>query len=618
MHAARIINRLVTSVVCICPLFFVTPTLAQVSLDPADTIWEVEHAPTKEKFTIVKAGRDSDLWFYIPTRPRLASRIINGVELPWFSLLRYQYKDPTNPNKLKEAGILQFAATLDAGEALDTLKKAVATRAGIPIENVKISSLPFKSASASLYTPDGQLLAGTKLGDREAPTFGTQNLIFSLPLTSAGTDVYEALTKSATGIPVIVDVVYEGLTPPSKFRIKVDYQKAFEHFSSDVKTRVSVGSFGFFGLIRTGSASYTEERAEVREKLINSGALTVEGEVGTGFQQSDLDKYLDPVLQRLAQSILILQQTPEKITPAQAPDPTSGGGWLNVGQSAAYKTVSQVTQLNETISFSLRKTIDRKTSIQGYIGLGGKYEANNPTLKLLYSFVEGGNFSSAYIMLPPMGTIDGLNISEVQVNLAAEYKNGKTQQRTATWRDPGAWSDVSLASISNLAFELSSFGVKKVGDYKLKQSGKILYPALGSMKTLELQPRAIAATATQLETGLIDVLPLVDQVQYRFDTLPWIGVDNNTDGIRNAIFTMQTDGKAFASGFVLPASLNGVKSPPRSVFLLFDQATLPKKTAIRFEATFKDNTKRVFSWEGLWKDAPLIKSLDCSDLIPAC
>ena len=70
-------------------LILASSSSAQVSLDSADTIWEVEHAPTKEKFTIVRAARQNDLWFYIPTRPRLASRVVNGVDLPWFSLLRY-------------------------------------------------------------------------------------------------------------------------------------------------------------------------------------------------------------------------------------------------------------------------------------------------------------------------------------------------------------------------------------------------------------------------------------------------------------------------------------------------------------------------------------------------
>ncbi|BBB66583.1 hypothetical protein UNDYM_2330 [Undibacterium sp. YM2] len=202
MYSTRKLCTAFTSaLIAISALFVVPKGFAQVSLDSADTIWEVEHVPTKEKFTIVRDAHQADLWFYIPTRPRLASRVVNGTELPWFSLLRYQYKDPANTGKLKEAGILQFAVTLDAGEALSSLRKAVSSRTGVAENQVKLAALPFKSATASLYTPDGALVTGTKLGDRDAPTVGTQNLIFSLPLTNVGTEVYEALTKSATGYP---------------------------------------------------------------------------------------------------------------------------------------------------------------------------------------------------------------------------------------------------------------------------------------------------------------------------------------------------------------------------------------------------------------------------------
>ncbi|MEO8390670.1 hypothetical protein [Polaromonas sp.] len=591
---------------------------AQVSLDSADTIWEVEHAPTKEKFTIVRDAHQADLWFYIPTRPRLASRVVNGTELPWFSLLRYQYKDPSNPGKLKEAGILQFAVTLDAGEALSSLRQAVSSRTGVAANQIKLASLPFKSATVSLYTPDGALVTGSKLGDRDAPTVGTQNLIFSLPLTNVGTEVYEALTKSGTGVPVIVDVVYEGLTPTSTFQVKADYQKALSHFSSNEKTKVSVGTFGFFGLVRTGSATYQQERSDVRESLINSGVLTVTGEVGPGFQQSDLDKYLDPILQRLAQSVLILQQTPKEIDPAKAPEPNLGGGWLNVGRSEAYKTVNQLTKLQETISFSFRRTIDRRTSVQGFIGLGGKYADDDPILKSLYTFVQGGSFSSAYVVLPPMGTIDSLNLTDVQVVLKATYKSGKVQQQFASWHDPGAWTDAQNRSASNFAFELSSNGVTKVGDYSIEQSGRILYSALGATKALQLKSREITSSATQLEAGIHDVLPMVAQLQFRFDSLPWVGVDGNIDGIRSGILTVKADDKTIGTGFILPASVNGLKSAPRPTVLLFDQMDLPKGMSIQFDASFQNGTKRTFAWSGLWRDAPLVKALDCSDLTSGC
>ena len=88
---------------------------AQASLAAEDIIDEV---PVKlgnltERFTVIRDAIHQDQWYYAPDQPRLAEHVgANGQREPEFTLVRYQFKDPANPEALAEGGFLQFAITL--------------------------------------------------------------------------------------------------------------------------------------------------------------------------------------------------------------------------------------------------------------------------------------------------------------------------------------------------------------------------------------------------------------------------------------------------------------------------------------------------------------------------
>jgi hypothetical protein len=141
--------------------------------------------------------------------------------------------DPTDPQHLLEGGLLQFAVTYAAPDVLASLQQAIQKRTqdSGPFD---LAALPLKSAEVSIYKPDsGDLIGNGALGEGIAPTFASQKMVFALTLTKLGTDVYESLVNSATGVPIIMTFTYQGLTPAVGLNVTVDWDQTYQYYSSN-------------------------------------------------------------------------------------------------------------------------------------------------------------------------------------------------------------------------------------------------------------------------------------------------------------------------------------------------------------------------------------------------
>src|SRR5688572_30252095 len=110
----HIVARCVVS--CAFVLLVALPIEAQVSLDPDDSfeanVWIDGELYT---FTLIRDVQRLEKWYYFPQRPQLLERSAGGQERePEFSLIRYQYDNPTQPEHPDEGAIVQFATTLVA------------------------------------------------------------------------------------------------------------------------------------------------------------------------------------------------------------------------------------------------------------------------------------------------------------------------------------------------------------------------------------------------------------------------------------------------------------------------------------------------------------------------
>jgi hypothetical protein len=288
-------------------------------------------------YTVIRDARRPTQWYYVPSQPRLTERATDGAYTPEFSLTKIQSRDPANPGNIINGGFLQFAVALAVpGDEVMQLKQAIVERnqfaqdKGLSPADITLASLPIKSATVSVYGPtsvDGKakLLVGNVEGVGIAPTFATQKMAFSVELSALGADVYEALANSTTGIPVQVTLTYGGLTPKAGFKVNVDYEQVYKHYSRAEEIRAEASYFGLFG------ASYRRSSSQFVNDLTNSGALTVELNPGEAFGEEQIAKYLQPVLKRINDQMLDFLRPPAEIEPARAAAPGGGGFFGGAG-----------------------------------------------------------------------------------------------------------------------------------------------------------------------------------------------------------------------------------------------------------------------------------------------
>jgi hypothetical protein len=264
---------------------------ASLAEDDRDDI-TVQVAGKPETVTVLRDARRPFQWYYVIDTPRLYIRHADGKDIPQFSLLRYEITDPNNPQTPVQAGLLQFAATLEMpGEILSAVKAKLAQKPGLDVNALQLSALAIKSAEVGLYLNDptnstAKLIASSYEGAGMAPTFASQKMAFSIPLTANGADVYNAVVNSPTGVLIWVKLNYEGLTPSVGVKVSVNWDQAFHHYSSDKKFAARASYFGWFG------ASFNGEWQNIYNELTQNGDIKVEPILGNGFTQSDLEKVL--------------------------------------------------------------------------------------------------------------------------------------------------------------------------------------------------------------------------------------------------------------------------------------------------------------------------------------
>src|SRR5690606_5856941 len=97
------------------PFLFLISSLAiaQPSLS-ADDVKEmvINHKNKTENYTLLRDATNRSQWYFVPKEPRLTEVFINGEPNPEFTLLRYQFVDPTSSSGSFDGGIAQFGIVI--------------------------------------------------------------------------------------------------------------------------------------------------------------------------------------------------------------------------------------------------------------------------------------------------------------------------------------------------------------------------------------------------------------------------------------------------------------------------------------------------------------------------
>ncbi|ANL39254.1 hypothetical protein [Rhizobium phaseoli] len=405
----------------------VNQCLAQASLLAENTISSVPVKVTtpdgslkEEVYTLVRDARVPDQWYYFPNEPRLAETMVGGKRVPELNFIKYTSK--TSDGNLKGGGLLTFAVTLGASaEALSGMKVALAEelkKRGQSIDTaaVRLSAVPLNSASATVYTPAGDLAGEAQANslanppDRAAATNANGKIVFALTLSDVGSDIYNALLNGTSGIPVWVKFKFNGITPPAGFKVTVNWSQTQKHYSENKQFAARASYYGFY------SASYKSDLTKVRDELINSNCIKVEATSDDTFTPERLDSYLQPILKRINDQILEDLKPPPKIDPARATSPGADGVFGGAGYSVAVKDISSVKTGSEVWDFTYSSILERAGAADGTVSLGTYPE---DVRKSAVTAIDAGNWDRVFFPLP---NIMGVDSATLRVRLKSKDK----------------------------------------------------------------------------------------------------------------------------------------------------------------------------------------------------
>lgn len=409
----------------------------------------------EENVTCIKDAIKPEQWYYVPNKPRLVTvkNASSKTELPSFSLVKYQAPDPADPEKMLEGGVLQAAVNLALPESgLKQLKEGLAKITGLEADKILLAPLNMSNAKIAVYTPGGELMGDAPISPDIGPSFANQSIPIQINLTKLGADFSDALVKTGGGIFITFIFDYNGLTPKCGFKVTVDWDQTFKHFSTQTKAKVSYGGWFWSGSAQTDIST-------VRESLITNKCIKVESIAGESFKAEEIDAYLMPILEAINKEIFNIE-APEKVEPAKAADPeVPSRRWgVSGGMSFSLKSVEKVKKGHTTYSMDRQFIVARQTIAGGLIGIG-----NYPkeVQDKLITVMPQGNWASAWYSLPDVGSAEEIGVTEVSVTVNVVDDKGKAiakvPQQNAKWSTKtGTWVDAKKNERNSLVFALAS------------------------------------------------------------------------------------------------------------------------------------------------------------------
>lgn len=435
-------NLLVGLMALVCGFFASSPASALPSLDAQhwDTLTVDEKVGNSTEESMITVIRDSSkplVWYYVPNRPRLAETVSKKdgktVTRPVFQLMTLQTKDAKSKN-IYEEGLLQFSLRMDlqpatASQAKNLIfEKLKKQGAATETSDVSLLPLPISSSSVSIYQPSGAWLNGGIQQPAIAPIFSTQAVPFQINLTSLGADAMKALTqKGQGGLGVYYEMHFEGVLPPAKLTVEVDWDQTYKHFSDNKKEK-----HYWNALLFAGGTSRTET-ASISNELLNNNCIKVTME-GRGNELEALQKVLDPLLERINSQMIENLAPPEMCKPAEAAEPDNGiGMFYGGGSSYSMKNQQNVKKGKEKFTFDRSMIVTRATSCGAFIGIGNY---DKEIIEAANIVMDPGHWEKAYYTIPAVGNDPSL--LSITLNQYVQYKEGSGKPAGSYPRFSGA------------------------------------------------------------------------------------------------------------------------------------------------------------------------------------
>lgn len=496
---------------------------AQASLAEGDTVdFTVTIGNEEENITCIQDALKPHQWYYIPNKPRLVvvKNKKTKEELPSFSLVKYQARDPNDPQSLLEGGVLQAAINLALPPtALDQLKTHLAKKTGIEEAKITVAPLSMSDSQMTVYSPGGEKMGDAPMAPDVGPAFANQAIPIQINLNRLGADFTDALCKSGGGIPVFFVFNFNGLTPKCGFKVTVDWDQSFKHFSTQTKAKAS-GGWGWF------SGSAQTDISTVRESLVTNKCIKVESIAGDAFKAEDIDKYLEPILDKINKELFEME-APEKVEPAKASEPNvpSRRWGFSAGVSFSLKSVEKVKKGSTVYQMDRQQLLTRSTVVGGLIGIGNYPKEVQD--KLIVTMPHG-NWESAWYSIPDAGSADSIGVTEIAITVKVvddkKKAVAKCPQQTVKWTaNSGVWMDPKGNERTTLLFPLADVYQQFKGkEDKLFYSQKIDVTQKVGNKTTKL---TFNTTAPMFDGEAAISTPMsgIECVEVNGSLLTWFG-----------------------------------------------------------------------------------------------
>lgn len=451
---------------------FVTADLqAYISATADRTDVTVRIDGEEQSFTVLQDYKDKKQFYYVPNRPRLATRGSGSKKRPVFHLLKYQTKDEET-NKLVDGGVMQFAIQLaPEGGTVEKIRSEVAKQFNLKESEVKLSTLPFKNAEVTIYDLEGKLIKTAFQKPGIAPSFSNNEIPFQVQLSKLSSDVYDALTTGGGGIPVYITYTFDQISEPSGFEVQVNWDQTFQHYSKDEKTKSAYTRWYYYrtwwgGLRRRGKTGVNESHSEtLSEVLQNNKSIEVKKLPSEDFPMEEINKYLDPILERINKEIVENMTPPEKVDPAVTKEPGNPGYWNRRSTNMSVKDVKKVKKGKETVKFESRHVFETKSTYGTILGIG---QYSDKIKDELVTIKPAGNWNYSYFSVPAVGNNSSLGIQQIDLNVIPRYyPNGDRSRKPVqisnsiaelvTWTpDKGYFEDKNGNEINNILFPMQS------------------------------------------------------------------------------------------------------------------------------------------------------------------
>ncbi|MBP7634522.1 hypothetical protein KBA41_10125 [Candidatus Ozemobacteraceae bacterium] len=461
-------------------LTFLHPAAGQVpSLAASDQY--VVTVPTEagdETFTIIRDGRLEEQFYYIPVRPIVAWQTSGSKRLPVFSLLKYQRKN--EDDKLVQGAILQMSMVMGVtGQTVDKLLAKIkdAVKLTDPSKKIKLSPLQLKSALVTVYDLGGDMIGQAPPREGVGPIFGTQQYPFMLKLKTLGADAMEALCRKRGGLPVLITYTFQGMTPKGGFKVEVNWDSCYKHFSTNAQLNAEVGNI-------VCSRGIGADISKIRDEMLSNGMIKITSLANESITPEQIDDMMGSILPLITKELFEQLKPPAAITPASVKEVTEekaspvvsalkgigetaylllGAAKFNFKSSYAMKDAKYVKKGTVTYTFDRQAIVDRTAAYGGLLGIG---EYSKDIQDACITTLAPGNWESAYFMVPPIGDPDALGIDTVDISVVPEQQishdkwaqvKGLTVEY-AVFNKGGnkMWSDKSGREVTRFLFPLKA------------------------------------------------------------------------------------------------------------------------------------------------------------------